>query len=203
MTLARAWTRQLCGAWGVALLAPATMIVALTVLALGGGFGGLSALGQLVSGPAVPVGSTALGARSTPRSAPALLPVVPAGAATPHAASRTPIRLAATAPAATHTAAPGPAAGRGGGGQRVGSGGHGATTSPPAAPPRTPTAPTQPAPAPPTAPTTTNPVSAIVNQVVAVGVSVTNALPAPVAAIGTGVLDSLGQTLNTLLNPQS
>jgi hypothetical protein len=38
--------------------------------------------------------------------------------------------------------------------------------------------------------------------VVAIGVSVTSKLPGPLGAIGTGALQSLGQTLNTLLAPQ-
>jgi hypothetical protein len=46
-------------------------------------------------------------------------------------------------------------------------------------------------------------VGAIVNQVVGLGVSVTSTLPAPVAAIGTGALQAVGQTLNTLLAPGS
>jgi hypothetical protein len=203
MTLARVWTRQLYGASGVALLAPATMIAALAVLALSGGFGGLSALGQLLSGPAVPVGATPPDARATPGGATALLPVVPAVTARPGTAAGAPTRVAAGVPAGGRPAAPAPAAG--GGGQRVASSGPGATAPPPAAAP--PSAPTHPAPtgppATPAPPSVTAPVAAIVNQVVAVGVSVTSKLPAPVAAIGTGALQSLGQTLNTLLAPGS
>jgi hypothetical protein len=38
--------------------------------------------------------------------------------------------------------------------------------------------------------------------VVAVGVAVTSKLPGSLGAIGTGALQSLGQTLDTLLAPQ-
>jgi len=56
MSLARAWTRQLYGASGAAVLAPATIIAAVAVLAVGGGFPGLGPLGQLFAVPAVPAG---------------------------------------------------------------------------------------------------------------------------------------------------
>jgi hypothetical protein len=200
MTLARAWTRQLYGASGVALLAPVTMIAALAVLALGGGFGGLGALGQLVSGPAVPVSAGTVGAavpgpHGAHRTAPAVLPVVPAAPVVTSA----PTRVAAVSPAPT------PAGSRGGGSPsrggtvlRVAPGGHGVAPAPPRiiSPPLPP--PVTPTPSPPTAP-----LPALINQIVAVGVSVTSKLPAPVGAIGTGVLQSLGQTLSTLLTPPS
>jgi hypothetical protein len=201
MTLARVWTRQLYGAWGVALLAPATMIAALAVLALSGGFGGLSALGQLVSGPAVPVGANASAGRTAPATGPQLLPVVPASAPTAGAATRAATRVAAVSPGVTRPGGAGGGRSRtGGGGQRVGSGGGHGATQPVAGPPPT----TQPAPpvGTPSPPPATGPVPALVNQVVAIGVSVTSKLPAPLAAIGTGALQSLGQTLNTLLAPQ-
>jgi hypothetical protein len=173
------------------------VIVALAVVALSGGFGGFGALGQLISGPAVPVGSLLSGGRAAPRTAPVLLPVVPASTAT----GRAPTRVAATIPGAARTARPRPGRGAhagGGGAERVGSG-HGAT--PPVATPPSPSP--QPAPPPGPPPPSPGPVPALVDQVVAVGVSVTSKLPAPLAAIGSGALESLGQTLNTLLAPQS
>jgi hypothetical protein len=208
MTLARAWTRQLYGASGVALLAPLTMIAALAVLALSGGFGGLSALGQLVSGPAVPVASTPSGAGVPSRTAPLQLAVVPTGKAAAGAPGHAPTRVATRAPSATGTgtgrgtgAAPAPS------GQRVASTGSGVTAKPPVATPPSATSPTPTQPAPtvstPAPPAATGPLPALVNQVVAVGVSVTSQLPAPVAAIGTGALESLAQLLNTLLAPLS
>src|SRR5436305_12841431 len=54
MSLARAWLRELSGASGVALVVPATIVVALALLGIAGGFGGLSALGQALAGPSVP-----------------------------------------------------------------------------------------------------------------------------------------------------
>ncbi|HEY5317390.1 MAG TPA: hypothetical protein VIJ20_05385 [Solirubrobacteraceae bacterium] len=176
-----------------------TMIAVLAVLALGGGFGGLSALGQLLSGPAVPVASNLPRGPAAPRTASALLPVVPASLPV----GRAPTRVAATSPAGAPVAGSrgGGSPAGGGSGQRVasgGSGGHGATppaTAPPSAPTQPPTVST------PTPPPATGPVPSLVSQVVAVGVSVTSKLPAPLAALGTGALESLGQTLNTLLAP--
>ncbi|MEA2196597.1 MAG: hypothetical protein QOJ25_648 [Solirubrobacteraceae bacterium] len=202
MTLARAWTHQLYGAWGVALLAPVTMIAALVVLAIGGGFGGLGALGQLVSGPAVPVGSSAAGGASIGqakhRTTPLVLAVVPA----PSATART--RAPATSPAGAVRPGAGGSPGGGGTVQRVTPrGGHGAPGPTRIAPPGKLPTPT-PTPAPTPSPTPAPPVAplpALVNQVVAVGESVTSKLPGPVGALGSGVLQSLGQTLDQLLTP--
>jgi hypothetical protein len=182
----------------VALLAPVTIIAALVVLALSGGFGGLGALGQLVSGPAVPAGANAPGAPSPFQTA-TRLPVVPAGPAPVSAAGHGTTRVAAVTPGTTGTGSGGGGSHPGGGrGLGVGSGGgHGVAPPVPAPPAPTPSPPVStPAPPPP------DPIPALVNQVVAVGVSVTSKLPPPLAAIGTGALASLGQTLNTLLAPQ-
>src|SRR5947209_11697782 len=54
MTLVRVWRRQLMGGLGAAAIVPATLIVSLATLALAGGFGGLTALGQALSGPSAP-----------------------------------------------------------------------------------------------------------------------------------------------------
>ena len=212
MTLARAWTRQLFGAWGVALLAPVTMIAALVVLALGGGFGGLGALAQLVSGPAVPVastvGSTVPGGSAKHRSAPLVLPVVPAAPAPAPGVTR----VAATTPAGAGRPGGGasPARGRSGGGADQGvtpGGGHGAPsqTGPPSSgtgPPAAQPSPTpSPAPTPPPAPVA--PLPALVNGVVGVGVSVTSKLPGALGTLGTGILQTLGQTLDQILTPPS
>ena len=54
MDLVGAWLRQLLKAGTAAALVPAAMVAALVVVLVGaGGFGGLRALGQLVSGPQV------------------------------------------------------------------------------------------------------------------------------------------------------
>jgi hypothetical protein len=192
----------------VALLAPVTMIAALVVLALGGGFGGLGALAQLVSGPAVPVGSTlgaaAAGGSAKHRTAPLVLPVVP----TAPAAAPAGTRVAATSPAPPVRPSGGGTPARGGSGQRVSSGGgHGAPTAgapgktgppPPTAPPTS-----APTPTPTPAPAPVAPLPALVNGVVGVGVSVTSKLPGPLGTLGTGILQSLGQTLDQLLTPPS
>jgi hypothetical protein len=197
MTLARAWTRQLYGAGSVALLAPVTIIAALVVLALSGGFGGLGALGQLLSGPAVPVASSAvIGGRSAPVTAAPPLPIVPASPVARHVTARPAPRLAPSA--GSRAPASRARAHHAGRGQLV-STGHGSPAPSPVH--RQPAPPAPPVSPPPTAPAP-GPVASIVNQVVAVGVSVTNTLPAPLAGLGTGVLESLGQTLDGLLAPQ-
>src|SRR5437763_9703791 len=63
MSLARAWRRQLSEAWTAAVLVPGTMLAALLVLALAGGFGRIAAVGQAFAGPSVP--AHAPGARSS------------------------------------------------------------------------------------------------------------------------------------------
>jgi hypothetical protein len=198
MSLARDWTRQLYGAWGAALLAPVTMIAALAVLAFGGGFGGLSALGQLFTGPGVPVSSQLPGGPAVPQTAASLLPVVPTGGAT----GRAPTLLASSAPAGSRGAGSPGAGSRGshGGGQHVGSGGRG-TPAPVATPPPTQTQPPAPVSTPTAPPTSAPPAATLVNKVLAVGEAVTSKLPGPVGALGTGALQSLGETLSKLLPP--
>jgi len=199
MGLAREWKRQLYGAWGAALLAPVAMIAALAVLAFGGGFGGLSALGQLVSGPGVPVATTLSGGGGTSRTASVLLPVVPAGAPTVIAS------VPVTSPAAAGTGGAGSSTrGSHGGGSGKGDGvrpvGHGTpppVSTPPGKPGQTAAPVTTPAPPPISEPPTT----ALVNKVLAVGESVTKALPGPVGELGTSALQTIGQTLTKLLPP--
>jgi hypothetical protein len=188
--------RQLSGASGMALLAPVTMIGALAVLALGGSFGGLGALGQLVSGPAVPPGSAAAGGRTPHLSSPAL-PVVPAGRRGARTAARIPTRAVARAPVHARSHLSHARGGR----QLLAPSGHGTTGAPPKLPPP-PSSPAPPVSAP-TPPPATGPVVSLVNQVVALGVSVTSQLPAPLSALGTGLLDSVGQTVDGLLTPPS
>src|SRR2546421_12992331 len=52
--MVRVWRRRLLGGIGIATVAPGLLLASLVVLALAGGFGSLSALGQAFSGPAVP-----------------------------------------------------------------------------------------------------------------------------------------------------
>jgi hypothetical protein len=183
----------------VALLAPVTMIGVLVVLALGGGFGGLGALGQLVSGPAVPAGTNVPGGRAGSGSSTQVLPVVPASTAAALVGTRAPTRVAVTSPGV------GRAGGSAGGSSHAGSGGQRVSPAPGhgATPPVSAPAPTPPGPPVSTPSPAPGPVPALVNQVVAVGVSVTSKLPAPLAAIGTGALESVGQALNSLLAPHS
>ena len=86
MTLARAWTRQLLGASGAALLVPGAVAVALISLVASGGFARIADLGQAVSGPAA-----------------STLPRADSGAATgPRAPLRRLLASAGTAASPTH-----------------------------------------------------------------------------------------------------
>src|SRR5689334_6762438 len=106
MTLVRVWRRQLIGGMGTAAIVPMALLASLAALALAGGFGGLSALGQAFSGPSLPgsplaAGNTRPSAGALPRALAATLSslparraapgssgsVAPAGAATPAAVS--------------------------------------------------------------------------------------------------------------------
>jgi hypothetical protein len=84
MPIARRWLRDSLRASAVTLLVPGAVLAALLAAALGSGFGGLGSLGQLVGGPALPVG-TRVAAPTRPHAA--RLPVVPV-TATPAAAPR-------------------------------------------------------------------------------------------------------------------
>src|SRR5947209_8043808 len=59
--MVRVWRRRLLGGMGMATIVPGLMVASLVVLALAGGFGGLSALGQAFSGPSVPASAPAGG----------------------------------------------------------------------------------------------------------------------------------------------
>lgn len=209
MSLARAWTRQLYEAWGVALMGPAAVIAALIVLALGGGFGGLGALGQLVSGPAVPAGSVLAGGgpggAAGRHAASGVLPVVPAAAlARPRLARPRTSAAGTSAPVRGHRAR-GSSTAAGAGKQHVIARGHAYGEPPPRLPSRP--APPKPTPAPtptPTpAPTSTAPLPALVNQVLGGVESITSKIPGPLGQLGTGTLQGLGQTLDGILTPQS
>jgi hypothetical protein len=83
MSLARAWTRQLYGASGAALLVPGAILLALALLGLAGGFGQLGTLSQAFAGPAVPGGSTVAGGVVSARAAAPVLPIARGGAPAP------------------------------------------------------------------------------------------------------------------------
>ncbi|HVF79035.1 MAG TPA: hypothetical protein VNA28_12120 [Solirubrobacteraceae bacterium] len=77
MDLVGAWLRQLMQAGTAAALVPAAMVAALVVVLVGaGGFGGLSSIGQLVSGPQItPAEQIASSERGLGRDVAPLAPV--------------------------------------------------------------------------------------------------------------------------------
>jgi hypothetical protein len=196
MSLARAWTRQLYGASGAALLVPGTIVVALALLGLAGGFGQLGSLGQAFAGPGVP-GGVQVAAKF--RGSTAKTPLVSVRTPTPASAGAALTGSTATAvsPAGASPATgshgqrgPGPAGFDGGGGNRGGSSGHtggsgqggpGGTTTPPTTTPS------------PTAHPT------LVDGVVSVGTTITKALPGPIGSVATQLLQNLGKSVDGIL----
>jgi hypothetical protein len=170
--MVRAWRRELYGGISAALIVPGTLLAALAVLALGGGFARLGSLGQAFSGPPLPVAAEAH----------------PGGRASSAA-------LAALAPAARSSARPGPATAPGDRAARFG-GGSGATRRPGAPggssglPRDRSSAPaSRPAPGPSPHPT-------LIDEVVGTGSSVSGQLPGPAGPAATQALRSTGSTLD-------
>jgi hypothetical protein len=195
MELARAWTRQAFQASGAAVLMPGMLIIALIVLAVGGGFGGLGVLGQALSGPGFPAGSNVAGVPGASGAPSPLPPVVPAGPGP----GTTPVGVAgagAGAPGAAGGGIPatGPRPVDSGGGQKT-PGSKVVGGQPVGAPPpgRGTTSP------PPPGPTPARP--SLVDQIVGVGTSVTGRLPRPVGPLGTQLLQSLAHTVDSILPP--
>lgn len=196
MPLVREWTRGLSEASGAAVLVPGGIFAALLLLALAGSFGRLGGLGQAFSGPAAPgsVGAAStLGGTRT--HAPALLGVVTTAATSTRVAA---IRAAATASpvaggahpgAATGTAQPGAASGESSPGHA--GGGHPSAPGTPASPPQSGCGGscTQPAPPRPT----------LIDQVVAVGTSVTTKLPGQLGQATTQLLKQVSTTVDDVL----
>jgi hypothetical protein len=194
VSLARAWTRQLYGASGAALMVPGAIVCALVVLALAGGFGALGSLGQAFAGPSVPASSRIAGVPGSPRSARAL-PVAAAGAAV---ATRAPVTTGGGgAPAVTPSSPAGQRIGSTGPGRGTGmSGGSGSRTGPPtggggsgggasgggAGP--------------------AGGGSSLVDNVVNLGTSLTNKIPGPVGGLATQLLQSLAKTVDGVI-PQA
>jgi type IV secretion system protein TrbL len=176
----RVWRRRLLGGVGVAAIVPVLLVASLGVLAVAGGFGGLSALGQAFSGPAVPASVLGGGqggqvSRPLPPRLVAALSSVPAA---PRSASG-----AVRAPATS------------GGGPR-------ATPGPPvsSAPPARGRPPAQsPAGGSPhvTTPAPT-PQPTLVDKVVGAGTSVTSQLPGPAGPAATKTLQAAGSTLDSI-----
>jgi hypothetical protein len=173
MILVRAWRRELLGGMGVVLIVPATLVVALALLALAGGFTGLGALGQAFSGPPLPVGSVAHGAnrpvRAIPAAALTALANAPGAGARgrPLGAGSRPARRGSRTPLRTSPI-------------RVTSG-----PAPTATP--SPSAPTAPAPA--SHPTVTD-------EVVGAAGAATSQLPPPAAQTVTSTLDAVGSAID-------
>jgi hypothetical protein len=194
MSLVRAWSRQLYGASGVALLVPGAVGLALVALAVAGGFGQLGDLSQAFAGPAAPAPVRVPGATPAARNGAAaaggVLPVVVAAAP--------PTRVAATGAPGHRAAAPvggnknphagvGPVATSGPGTGSTGTGTPGGTGG-------TPTGGTGGGP-----PGGTGSGPTLVDSVIGVGTSVSSQLPAPVGSTATGVLQSVGKGVDSIL----
>jgi hypothetical protein len=194
MSLARAWTRQLYGASGAALIVPGTIVAALALLALAGGFGQLGALGQAFAGPSVPVAVKATGGLGNTPARPSIAPAprsAPAATGTTLVSAGTPAaRTGAPGAAGNGTAGHpnGGSAGFGGRGATSGSGHGGGSGSP--GPGTTPTP-----------PGTTPPASqpTLVDGVVDLGTSITSKIPGPVGAAATQLLQGVGKTVDGIL----
>jgi hypothetical protein len=194
MTLVRVWRGQLLGMVGAAAIVPVALVGSLAVLALAGGFGGLSALGQAFSGPALPASQPA-----TDRGKPSARPV-PAALA---AALSAPARLTATANAGASTAQDAPSSraaqptnsngaapvNPSSRGESPGGSGPGSRAQPHRAPGPSPTSGSQPTPQP-------QPTAA--DGVVAAGTSVTSQVPGPAGPAATKALRTAGSTLDSI-----
>jgi hypothetical protein len=175
MLLVRAWRRQLLGGLSAALVVPVSLLVALALLALAGGFAGLGALGQALSGPSLtPAAQSGAPAHAT---ATAVL-VALAGPRTGLARGTG----AVTTGGARRSA-------RGAPQSRVQPRPRGGVGSSPSAP-----APTAPAPSP--APTR-NPT--LTDEVVGAATSATSQLPAPAGPAATGALQAAGSAVDRVL----
>jgi hypothetical protein len=164
----------------MAAIVPVLLVASLVVLAVAGGFGGLSALGQAFSGPSVPASALAGGSAGTV-SRP-LPPRLVAALSFPPAATR----FASGAVVAPTTSVGGPRA----------------TPSPPvsSAPPARARLPAQsPTGGSPQATTPgPQPQPTLVDKVVGAGTSVTSELPGPVGPAATKTLQQAGSTLDSI-----
>jgi hypothetical protein len=165
----------------MAAIVPALLVASLVVLAVAGGFGGLSALGQAFSGPSVPASALAGGPGGTVTRP--LPPRLVAALSSPPAATR----LASGAVVAPTTS---------GGGPR-------ATPRPPvsSAPPARGRPPAQSPPAggsPQATRPGPRPQPTLVDNVVAAVTSVTSQLPRPVGPAASNTLQQAGSTLDSI-----
>jgi hypothetical protein len=184
MLLVRVWRRQLLGGMGAAVVVPGALLASLAVLALAGGFAGLAALGQALSGPPEPLpGQTLAAARGGTAArpvGPTLAVALSSSTTHPGSANATGAPAAGTGPASS--SAP---ASTGGPSPRT-SPGSGARTHAPLAPHTT------------TTPQGPEPQPTVADRVVGVGTSVTSQLPTPAGQAATGALQSAGSTLDSI-----
>jgi hypothetical protein len=194
MSLARAWTRQLYGASGAALLVPGAIVLALVLLGLAGGFGQLGTLSQAFAGPAVPGGSTSVGGVVSAGAATPVLPIARGGAPAPLLAAA---RAGAGAGTGLGTGAGGPRAGTG---PLRGSGSTGPGTGS-----------TGPGPGRGSGPTAGGGAGTgggggqptLIDHVIELGTSVTKQVPGPAGGLATQLLQSVGKSVDSALAPSS
>lgn len=180
MILAQVWRQQLWRGLSAALIVPGTLLAALVVLAFAGGFGGLGALTQTFSGPAIPVGASgSVSPRSGAAAQRTLLasPAAPARRAPVHAAT-VPVggRLSASAGSRSVT--------------RTAPGGSSPGGSPRGGP--SPAPPASSAAGPPSA----QPTPTATDELVGTATAVTSQLPSPAASAATQALQSAGSAID-------
>ena len=172
MILARAWRRQLCGGVSAALIVPGTILAALAVLALAGGFARLGALGQAFSGPpeSVFAPAGAAGAHASRSVSNAALVALVASAPRPVAA-----------PSGAGAVRVGPSSGTTRPGTTRGNSGGAHPSVRPSHPVASPPHPT------------------LIDEVVGAGSTVTGQLPGPAGVAATQALQSAGSTVDGVL----
>lgn len=181
MILVRVWRRQLLGGMGAAVVVPGAVVVALAVLALAGGFAGLTALGQALSGPPAPASALAGRPVANARPVPAALVAAlaaPAAAGVSRSRGQSPATGGAPAAPSPPTSQSGPTSRS----QRPG----GPTHAPGGG---------GPAPAPSPSP---KPQPTLIDGIVSIGTAVTSRAPAPAGPAATGALQTTGSTLDAI-----
>lgn len=172
------------GGMATAVLVPGGLLASLAVLAAAGGFGGLSALGQALSGPPLPFSQNvaergpSAGTRAVPAS---LVAALSAPSALP--------RAGPTTGPVTTTAATGGASTTEAGRQTLG----GPAAQPPIGSGRSPAGGRTRPPAPPPKPQPT-----VVDRVVSAGTAVTSRIPGPAGPVATEALQAAGSTLDSI-----
>jgi hypothetical protein len=190
MSLVRAWTRQLSGASGAAVIAPMAVFGSMVLLALAGGFGSLGRIGQALAGPAIPTGVRSASAATTSggngNSVAALLPIVARGGTPTLVASVALPGRSGGGPGSGHNGGPG-----GSNGNRPASGNP--APAPGNRPPSSPVSGGPPVTSPPPPPPT------LVDGVVSLGTSITSRIPGPVGQLATSALQDVGHTIDGVI----